>query len=477
MHSDVLESFWLREDETLRLLGDRLGAMDLSRLGMDAIKLPTWLRIAVVAGLVVLAATASLLAYRWYVQPVTLSIAVGSLDGEAPKVVSALASRLADMNAPVRLKVVETTGVLESASAFASGKTDLAVVRSDVGDLSQAQAVVVLAQAVVLLIAPPRSSITDMAALKRVSVGVVGGETNQKLVSVLTKSYNLDRANVVFKNLALADVRRALDSKEVRAILIVLPLTERYLAMVRGLFPQNAKTAPVLIPIENAGAIAEEEHAYESFDIPKGTLRGAPPVPEDDVTTLRVSFYLVAQKSLDNDLIAGFTQALTSARRDLVGELPILAQVKAPDTDAGAFLSVHPGAAEYYNGSQQSFLDRWSNVIFLAPMALGALASILAAAWQFLRTSDSKAKGEALDSLYALGERIRHAETESELSEIESQIDGVLRAQRARAERDDAKSLDAATLNVAAHRLENLVHDRRAALAASNSRGALKVKS
>ena len=109
-----------------------------SKTGMDAIKLPIWLRIAVVAGLVVLAGGASLFAYRWYVRPVTLSIAVGSLDGEAPKVLSALASRLAATNAPVRLKIVETTGAVESASAFASGKTDLAVVRGDVGDLSQA---------------------------------------------------------------------------------------------------------------------------------------------------------------------------------------------------------------------------------------------------------------------------------------------------------------------------------------------------
>src|SRR5215469_7573082 len=189
---------------------------DWSRVGIDAARLPIWLRIVVVVALVVLAAAASLFAYRWYTRPVTLSIAVGSLDGDAPKIVSAIASRLTVNNAPVRLKVVETTGPIESAAAFSSGKTDLAVVRGDVGDLSQAQAIIVLAQAVALLVAPPRSSITDMAGLKRVSVGVVGGETNQKLVSVLTRSYNLDRANVVFKNLALADVRRALDSKEVR---------------------------------------------------------------------------------------------------------------------------------------------------------------------------------------------------------------------------------------------------------------------
>jgi hypothetical protein len=351
------------------------------------------------------------------------------------------------------------------------------VVRGDVGDLSQAQAIVVLAQAVAMLVAPPGTSIKDMADLKRVTVGVIGRETNQKLVGVLTRAYGLDRAGVTFKDLAPADVRRALDSKEVRVLLIVLPLTERYLSLVRGLFPQNAKTAPVLIPIDNAGAIAEEEHAYESFDIPKGTLRGAPPVPEDDVTTLKVSFYLVGKKALDNDTIADFTKALTSARRDLVREQPILAQVKAPDTDPGAYLPVHPGAAEYYNGTEESFLDKWSNAIFLAPMALGALVSVAAAAWKFLRIGEFETKEAALDSLYALGRKIRHAGGESELAEIENQIDEVLRAQRARAATDDENALDAATLNVAAHRLENLIHDRRIALATPNSQAVPKAGS
>jgi hypothetical protein len=103
-------------------------------------------------------------------------------------------------------------------------------------------------------------------------------------------------------------------------------------------------------------------------------------------------------------------------------------------------------------------------------MALGALASVLAAAWKFLRSGELKTKEAALDSLYALGRRIRNAETESDLSEIESQIDEVLQAQRARAATDDENALDAATLNVAAHRLENLIHDRRAALAVPSSK-------
>lgn len=438
---------------------------DLSRIRIDGAKLPIWLRLVVVLALALLAAGASLFAYRWYVQPVTLSIAVGSLDGDAPKIVSALASRLVLNNAPVRLKVVETTGPIESAEAFSSGKTDLAVVRGDVGDLSQAQAIVVLAEAVALLFAPPGSTIKDMAGLKRTTIGVVAGETNEKIVSVLTKAYDLDRANVAFKSVALDQVRRTLDTKEIRAVLLVAPLSEKYVSLVRGLFPQTPKSAPVLIPIENAGAIAEKERAYESFDIPKGTLRGSPPVPEDDVTTLKASFYIVGKKSLDNDMIADFTQAIARARRDVLAELPVLAQFKAPDTDAGAYLPVHPGAAEFYNGSQLTFLDKWSNAIFLAPMALGALATILAAAWQFLRSGDLKPREPALDLLYALGRRIRHAENEANLLEIETEIDQVLSAQRARADAD-VSTLDTATLNVAAHRLENLIQDRRAALGA-----------
>ncbi len=432
---------------------------------MNAIKLPMSLRYVLVAGVILLAAGAAFYAYRWFVRPATLTIAVGSYDGEAGKVISAIASRLASVGAPVRLSVVETGSALGAATAFSSGKADLAVVRGDIGDLSQAQAIVIVARAVALIVAPPGSPIAAMADLKRRTVGVVGGEINQKMVDVLTKEYDLARANVVFKNLAPADTRRALESKEVSAILIVIPLTEKYLSLVRGLFPQSAKATPVLIPIESAGAIAGTERAYESFDVPKGTLRGAPPVPDDDLTTLRVSFYLVANKKLDSDLIATFTQAFLSARRDLVAELPILAQVTAPDTDPDAFLSVHPGAAAYYNGTTQSFMDRWSNTIYLTPMVLGGLASVLAFAWKFLGLGESEAKEPALDSLYALGRRIRKADKESELLEIEDKIDGILAAQRAKALRGEEDAMDVTTLNVAAHRLENLVHDRRAVLA------------
>lgn len=432
---------------------------------MVSIRLPLWLRVVLLGGVVVLAAGAGLFAYRYFTRPVTLSVAVGSIDGEAAKAMSAIASRLVSTNAPVRLNVVDSGTSLEAANAFSTGKVDLAVVRSDVGDLSQAQAVVLVTHAVVLIIVPPGSSIDSMEKLKGHTVGVAGGVVNGKIVDVLSKEYNQGRARIAFKNLALTDVRRALQSKEVAALLVVIPLTEKYLSMVRGFFQVGPKSAPVLIPIESAGALAESERAYESFDVPKGTLRGAPPIPDDDVTTLRVSLYLVANKNLDAGLITSLTQTVLSVRRDLLGEQPIFAQITAPNTDQDAFLPVHPGAAAFYNGTQQSFMDKYGNEIYLTPMVLGGAATVLAAAWKFLRIGNSAAQEGPLDSLYALARRIRKVDSEAELLDIEEEIDSILKAERARSASGDEKAVDDATLNVAAHRLESLIHDRRTMLA------------
>ncbi len=429
------------------------------------IRMPLWLRVVALIGVIIFGTGAGLLAYRWYSHPVTLTLAVGSIDGEAANAMSAIASELVSTNAPVRFKIVDSGTALEAANAFSAGKVDLAVVRGDVGDLSQAQAVVVVSHVVVLIIAPPGSSIDSIDGLKGRTVGVVGGVANAKIVDVLTREYDLANAKVVFKNLALTDVRQAIQSKQVSALLVAIPLAEKYLSLVRGFFQLDHKKAPVLIPIESAAAIAEAERAFESFEVPKGTLRGSPPVPEDDLTTLRTSLYLVAHKKLGKDLVTSLTQAIMSVRRNLLREQPIFGQITAPSTDQDAYLPLHPGAAAVYNSTTQSFMDEYGNWIYLTPMVLGGIASVLAAAWKFLGVGQPEVRQGPLDTLYGLARQIRGVNTETELSSIEEEIDNILRTERLKAEDDDETAVDAATLNVVAHRLENLIHDRRVILA------------
>jgi TRAP-type uncharacterized transport system substrate-binding protein len=445
-----------------RVMAIRTAGGSIRVANMASTRLPLWLRALLVVVAFILAAAAGLFGYRYYTHPTTLTVAVGSIDGEAAKAMSAIANQLVSIDAPVRFKVVDTGTALDAAKAFAAGKTDLAVVRGDVGDLSQGGSVVIVARVVALLVAPPGSSIDSIDALKGHMVGVIGEEANTKLIDALSREYGLVRAKT-FKDVTLADARHALQVKEISALLVAIPLSDKYLALVRGLFQQNAKLSPVLIPVDSAGAIAEAERAYESFDVPKGTLRGSPPVPEDDLTTLRTSLYLVANKKLSSDLVATLTQTIMKVRRELLVEQPIFAQITAPSTDPDAYLPLHPGAAAFYNSTQQSFMDEYGNWIYLTPMILGGLATVLAAAWKFLAIGRSESEAP-LDALYALGRRIRKAETGAELAAIEEEIDNILRAQRAKAAAGDETAVDAATLNVVAHRLENLIHDRRAVL-------------
>jgi TRAP-type uncharacterized transport system substrate-binding protein len=426
---------------------------------------PLWARAVLLAGTFSIIAGAGLVSYRLYLRPTTLSVAVGSSDGQGKEIASIIAGRLATTNSAVRLRVDNAGNVLDAAKTFAAGTVDLAVVRADAGDLQQARTVALTAHGVVMIVAPPGSPITSIAKLRDHSVGVVGGEINHGIVEVLKKEYDLGHANVVFKDIAPSDARRAVQSKEVAALLVVAPLTEKYLSFVKGLFREGTNSSPVLIPIDAAGAIADVKGPYESFDIPKGTLRGAPPVPDDDITTLRVGYYLVANRHLDPGLVADLAKRVMNVRRDLVSEQPLLSGIAAPDTDADAYISVHPGAAAFYTGTQESFMDRYGNAIYLTPMVLGAAASVFAAAWRFLDVRQIETAHPSLDALCVLPGRIRKTDDEAELMAIEDEVDAILRTELLKfADRGESASETQALIAVA-HRLDNLIHHRRTALA------------
>ncbi|WP_235983561.1 TAXI family TRAP transporter solute-binding subunit [Bradyrhizobium australiense] len=371
---------------------------------------------------------------------------------------------MASTKSHIRLKVVDSGTSLRASDMLASGKSQLAIVRGDTGNLSDARSVLLLTHGVVLILAPSNESADGLGDLRNSTVGIIGGEVNRPVVAALQQVYPFDRDKVRFQDIALSDSAAALRSGQVNAVLVVAPLTEKYLAKVRQYFQQGAKgNAPKLIEIGSAGAVANVAQYYESYDIPKGTLRGAPPVPSDDLTSLRVSFILAADKSVDAGTITDLTQALIDVRRDLLSEYPILAQAGAPSMDAGALIPIHPGAATYYNGNQQSFLDKYDDKLYYASLLLGSLVSIILAAWRFAGSKGEPAN--MLQPLYELGSEIRNAKTESELELTEKKIDSILKSELARnAAGDGPEGADIAALTLAAHRLQYLMSHHRARL-------------
>lgn len=427
-------------------------------------RLPRWLRITLVASLGVLACGLGLLGYRYATHPAALTVSVGSIDGDAARLMSAVETRMAEINAPVRLRVIDKGTAQGAIDAFAAGEADLAVARTDVGDLSSARTVVLITHAVALIAVPPGSSVDSFDGLKGKTVGVIAADVNRQVISALNKAYDLDRAKVIFKNLAPGDVSQALQSKQVQALLVVVPISEKYLGMLRDALPRVAKSKPGLVAIEQAGAIAADTRAYESFDLPKGTLRGSPAIPEEDLTTLRVPVYLVANKKLDDSVVAALAKTMMEVRRDLLGEYPLLAQISAPNLEKDAFIAVHPGAAAYFNGEQQSFLDKYADKLFYASMLLGFAASMLAAAWKFMTKGSYDPRESPLMRLYGLMDKIGAARSEAELADAERDIDEILKLELEKHSIGNAEAAESAALGLATHRLERLIGQRRTAL-------------
>ncbi len=426
---------------------------------------PQWLRLTVVAGLLIGIAGMGWAAYRHATKPVMLAVAAGSADGEAARLMTEIATRLRTIRSHVRLKVVETASPLEAAQALAAGKVNLAVVRGDSGDLADARAVVHAADAVVLIVVPAGSSIESVDDLRGKTIGVASGALNHGIVELLTKEYNLPRSQ--FVDLDLSELRRAIETKQVNALLVVMPITDQNLARLRELFPSKKKQNPDLIAIESAGALAAVARAYESYELPKGTLRGSPPIPDEDLTTLRVPLYLIADKKLNNDTVSELAKAIMETRRHLMPEFPMAAQISAPETDKDALIPVHPGAAAYFDGEQQSFFDRYGDALFYGSMLLGGLTTAFAALWKFMGRGAGVEFKHPLHALFAMTDRIREARSECDLDTIEENVDSMLKEQLTKPSTGDADgAAEWAALSMATLRLSNLVQNRRNTLAA-----------
>jgi TRAP transporter TAXI family solute receptor len=444
-----------------------------SKIALAAImpgRLPRALRVVLVLSLVILTCGLGLMAYRHVTQPKTLTIAAGSIDGYVPRLMSAIAARMASTNAPVRLKVVEKANTNETMKAFSAGEVDLAIARADALDLSGARAVLIATHGVVMMIAVSGGSIDDIKDLKGKTVGVVGADINRPVVAAIAKEYDLEQAKVRFRDLELKDVAQAIQSKQVQAVLVVTPISPWHLGLLRDVLPRTNKFKVGLIPIESADAIAAINKAYESYELPKGTLRGLPPVPDEDLTTLRVPIYLVAKKSLDKDIVESLAKAFMDARRDLSGEHPILAQISAPSSDKDELVQIHPGAAAFFEGETKTLFDKYGDQFFYGSLMFGSVMSVLAAIWKFMTKRNDTTTNRPSLQLYALMDEINQTQQVSDLAAVEGKIDGILQRELEKHVSGDIDAGEMGALGLATHRLEYAIAQRRLALDGESSK-------
>ena len=322
-------------------------------------------------------------ALYYLLQPVTLRIAVGPPGSDDQKLIQLMAQTFARDKSGVRLSLISTPGATESLALFASGKTDLAVARGDLNLPANAESVAILRKNVVVLWAPsgiapkgskkaPAPKIKSLEELAGHRVGVIGrSEANVKLLrTILTEAgINADKVAVTqFGTNQLAEMAR---DPTIGAFMTVGPLNSKITVDAINA-TAAARGEPKFLPIEVSETIAKKHPIYESEEIPGSIFASSPARPEDKIETVSVNPLIIAPKTLSDTAVGGFVRQLFTVRQQLAREVPSAAKIEKPDTDKDAALPAHQGAAAYIDGTERTFLEKYSDYMWVSTDRYGS---------------------------------------------------------------------------------------------------------
>jgi TRAP transporter TAXI family solute receptor len=306
----------------------------------------------------------------------TLRVATGPVGSDGQKFLAAFERSVADAHPRVRLQIVPMADREASAKALTAGTVDLAVVRSDELTSTTGQTIAILRRDVVGLVIPSHAAIEKVGDLAGKTLGLLQGRAgDERILDQILAYYQIPTPRVNRVTLAPDEIGPAIRQKRVAAIFAIGPAGPGLLADVVTAVAKMSKGAPDIVEIEAAEAIAQRFPVLEEVEIAPGAFRSTPLRPEESITTLAVTLRLVARPSMPNLVAGEVARLLFVTKTKLVSTLPQVGQIEAPDTDKGAALPVHPGAAAYFDGEQTSLLDQFLNYAYLVAIIGGVMGA------------------------------------------------------------------------------------------------------
>ncbi len=365
-----------------------------------------------------------------YERPTVLRVAVvrGSEDQD---IMAAAAQDFVHERESVHLALVPVDDLAASAAALDHGHADLAVVRSDVEMPTTGQTVLIMRKSAALFLAPPESGISSIADLRGQKIGVVhdprlSNAANLNLLTTTLAQYDIPVSSVETMLLSTAEIEPALAAKNISAVLAFgmpgsLKLSDAVSAVARA-----SGGKPVFIAVPEAEGIAQRSPNFESIEIVRGLFPGAAPQPSKSFHTLGVSTRLVARSTLSDTIVGDLTRILLAARPRLALRVPIAARIVAPETDKGAVLPVHPGAAAFLDDDSETFFDKYSDAFYIGAMVLSVFGSALAALASRFNRMQREGIGQAIRRLLVMLRAARDAEHTAILDALEKEADDIL---------------------------------------------------
>jgi len=381
--------------------------------------------------------TAAVGASYWAWQPTTLRIAVGPQGSDDQKLIQAMAQAFAQKGNRIRLAPITTDGTVESIVLLGAGKTDLAVVRGDLELPADAQSVAILHRNFVALWSSSgpaakgfkgeAAKIKEIAGLAGRRVGVVGlGQANVILLRVILAESGVNLPKVSVTQFGLDQIADMARDPTIDAFMMVGPLGEKSISDAIAA-TARLRGEPRFLPIDVSDTIAERHPLYESEEIPGSAFGSAPARPDDKIETVAINHLIVAPAALSEDTVAAFTRQLFTARPLLARELPSAAKIQKPDTDKDAALPAHPGAAAYIDGTERTFLDKYSDYVWAAIFAISGLGSALAWLRHFLKRNEREQNAMHRERLLAKISELHETASLEQLAAMQREVDDILR--------------------------------------------------
>ena len=377
----------------------------------------------------VLALVAAVALSAWYFErPTVVRVAVAR-DTPDLQLMTAVAAVMSRERETLRLRIIPVENASASAAAIDDDSTDFAVVRTDIDMPKQGQTVAILHRSAVVILAPGGSGITQIADLKGRNIGVLtnrsGGEANARLVDVLLAHY--DASEGARKLTLTADeIPQALADRRIDALIAIGDPATDQLNDALSAVAAAGHGPPEFVPVLEGTALAQRSPVFEPVEVPRGAFGGASPRPSRDIQTIGVSTRLVARARVSDGTVGEMVRILFATRPLIAASSPLANRMEAPSTDKGATLPVHPGAVAYLDGEEETFLEKYSDFIYIGAMVVSVLASAAAALASRLTAANHARSEELMELLLEHLGAAREAPTSTRLDELEREADTVL---------------------------------------------------
>jgi TRAP-type uncharacterized transport system substrate-binding protein len=357
----------------------------------------------------------------------TLTFAVGDPNSDEARFAAKLAAVLKSINSRLRLKIVTSGDATKAAAQFDRRQADLLVLRTDAKVPPRARAIAILEHDVVLLLSPGArkiKSLDDLKKIKKIAVWADGDNSAAFVRTIFGFTDSPDTASKV----QVAPPGSTLDKLFASGFGAVIAVAHTSRVMQDKSYEQFAKKSGfTLNAIESAKALARKIPGISEETLSAGTLSASPAIPDDDLDTIGLQWLLVAQSKMPATTAVELARIVYENKAELALDGGFASKIEPADTDKDAFIIAHPGAAEYINDDTKSFMDKYSDMMYLSAGALSVIGSIFAAIYAKITRVCPERASELATAILIVGEKIAHTRTLDQLEEVQEELEQILR--------------------------------------------------